>query len=82
MTELEFALNSFLLESSGASNRQRMKIDAVGDDYKALRALRCVSHICQLRHLSLTPPRPPTDRFSSLITHPWHSRIEQPVSRH
>ena len=43
MTELEFALNSFLAESSGASNRQRMGLDVVGDEYKALRALRYVS---------------------------------------
>ena len=61
MTELEFALNSFLGESSGASNRQRMKIDSVGDDYKALRALRYVSLICQLPPtLCLTPPHQQT----------------------
>jgi hypothetical protein len=42
MTELEFALNSFLAESSGGGNRQRMGLDVVGDDYKALRALRYV----------------------------------------
>ena len=61
MTELEFGLNSFLAESSGVVNRQRLKLDVVGDDYKALRALRCVS--LYLLTLLTTKPTPnPTNR--------------------
>ena len=36
MTELEFALNAFMAEHG----KNSAKLDAIGDDYRALRALR------------------------------------------
>lgn len=59
MTELEFALNAFLAESSGPSNRQRMKLDVVGDDYKALRALRYIISIPLDRPIVFNPTNRP-----------------------
>lgn len=44
MTELEFALSAFLSEG-GASNKRGsgIKLDTLGEDYRALRAMRCAS---------------------------------------
>jgi len=41
MTELEFALNTLLAEGvAQGSTKQRWKLDVLGADYKALRAMR------------------------------------------
>ena len=40
MTELEFALSAFMAE--GGSQRA-VRLDVIGDDYRALRAMRCVA---------------------------------------
>ncbi|THH05820.1 hypothetical protein EW145_g4520 [Phellinidium pouzarii] len=39
MTELEFALSAFMAEG-GSQNRRGVKLDVIGDDYRALRAMR------------------------------------------
>ncbi|KAG8858013.1 hypothetical protein FRB96_005504 [Tulasnella sp. 330] len=39
MTEFEFALNAFMMQS-GTQNRNSMRSDAIAEDYMALRALR------------------------------------------
>jgi hypothetical protein len=39
MAELEFALNAFMSEHG----QNAAKLDVIGDDYRALRALRCVN---------------------------------------
>lgn len=41
MTELEFALSAFMSEQ-GSQNKHGVKLDVIGDDYRALRAMRCV----------------------------------------
>ena len=41
MTELEFALSAFLAEGASANKRgSGIKLDILGDEYKALRAMR------------------------------------------
>jgi hypothetical protein len=43
MTELEFALSTLLAEGVAQGNtKQRWKLDVLGVDYKALRAMRFV----------------------------------------
>ena len=39
MTELEFALSSFMAEGS-TKNKRGSKLDIIGGDYRALRAMR------------------------------------------
>jgi hypothetical protein len=39
MTELEFALSAFLVENP--QSKRGGNLETVGDDYKALRAMRC-----------------------------------------
>ena len=41
MTELEFAVSAFL-SRSGAQSKQGANLDILGDDYRALRAMRSV----------------------------------------
>ena len=41
MTELEFALGSFL--SEGNQSKHGAKLDSIGEDYKVLRAMRYVT---------------------------------------
>lgn len=48
MTELEFALSAFMAE--GTQSKHGAKLEVFGDDYKALRAMRCALYpICHLR---------------------------------
>ena len=41
MTELEFSLSSFMMDGSQQTKRG-VNLDVIGDDYRALRALRYV----------------------------------------
>jgi hypothetical protein len=41
MTELEFALSTFLLAAGGQDRRSVIKLAEIGDEYLALRAFRC-----------------------------------------
>lgn len=45
MTELEFAVSAFL-SRSGAQSKQGASLDILGDEYKALRAMR--SDLCHI----------------------------------
>ena len=52
MTELEFALSSLLAEGVAQGNtKQRWKLDVLGVDYKALRAMR-YAHLIHSKHPS------------------------------
>ena len=43
MTEREFALSAFLSEGGQANKRgSGVKLDVLGEEYRALRAMRCV----------------------------------------
>lgn len=42
MTEFEFALNAFMMQGGSQNNRNSMKVDAIAEDYMALRALRYI----------------------------------------
>lgn len=43
MTELEFALSAFMVENS--QDKRSSDLETIGDDYRALRALRLVLHL-------------------------------------
>ena len=43
MTELEFALSAFMVENS--QGKWSSDLETIGDDYRALRALRLVLHL-------------------------------------
>jgi len=46
MTELEFALNAFMAENS--QSKRSSDLETIGDDYRALRALRLVLYLSRL----------------------------------
>jgi hypothetical protein len=45
MMELEFALNAFLTDNS--QSKKGANLESVGDDYHALRAMRCVTRLAR-----------------------------------
>ena len=46
MTELEFALSAFLAEG-GSQSKRGVRLDVIGEDYRALRAMRFVIVLCE-----------------------------------
>lgn len=40
MTELEFALSAFITEGTPQSGKRGASLDVIGEDYRALRAMR------------------------------------------
>ena len=40
MTELEFALSAFISDGNSQSGKSGVSLDAIGEDYRALRAMR------------------------------------------
>lgn len=66
MTELEFALDAFMKDpapiSAGGIKKSPKPVkllDAVGEEYRMLRALRCVSGCVGHNHYSFTCLQPP-----------------------
>lgn len=75
MTELEFALSSLLAEGvAQGSTKQRWKLDVLGADYKALRAMR---HLLFLSDESLSEPDQTSGLPPLIILH--HILVRSPL---
>lgn len=75
MTELEFALSSLLAEGvAQGSTKQRWKLDVLGADYKALRAMR---HLLFLSDESLSEPDQTSGLPPLVILH--HILVRSPL---
>lgn len=81
MTELEFSLNAFL--ASGSQSKRGGSLESIGDEYKALRAMRWASS-----SFPFPFPGPPqrvlmvhADRFCSWKTRFWLLPNAQPALR-
>ena len=77
MTECEFALSAFMAEPG--TKKRGVDWESIGDEYRALRAMRCVSFP---RSIPCTHPHDICkDKSSSLITHSWPRPSTPPAYR-
>lgn len=77
MTEFEFALSAFMAEPG--TKKRGVDWESVGEEYRALRAMRCVSPPLSLSSTTLSSNRGCcTGNCSSLTTHFWPRRSTRP----
>ncbi|KAI5123858.1 hypothetical protein M0805_005675 [Coniferiporia weirii] len=75
MTELEFALSAFMAEG-GSQNKRGVKLDVIGDDYRALRAMR---PLLFLDHSALSSPENTTGLPPLIVLHHILVRSQMPL---